>query len=135
MVSHICPVCGYHMEDPPERHNICPSCGTEFGYHDSGRTHEQLRRLWACSGASWWSPVDLKPNNWDPCKQLLAAGLGIRALDTDAWIDSGTAEGDARLPTPSGSSISLVKVVKIGDSGMIWGDVADYRTEAVFSAA
>lgn len=61
------------MEDPPQEYNICPSCGTEFGYHDSGRTHEELRHIWLSSGAQWWSPVDEKPDRWNPYEQLKKA--------------------------------------------------------------
>ena len=61
-----CPVCGYEMDDPPQDYNICPSCGTEFSYHDSGRTYEELRQIWLNSGAPWWSPVDKKPLGWSP---------------------------------------------------------------------
>jgi predicted amidophosphoribosyltransferase len=43
MTAHMCPVCGYGMEDPPQDYNICPCCGTEFGLHDAERTHDQLR--------------------------------------------------------------------------------------------
>jgi hypothetical protein len=77
-MKYLCPVCGYEMDDPPQDYNICPSCGTEFGYHDSGRTYEELRRIWLNSGAPWWSPVDKKPLGWNPYKQLFEAGLGFQ---------------------------------------------------------
>lgn len=71
-MKYLCPVCGYPMDDPPSDYNICPSCGTEFGYHDSGTSHEELRRQWVNSGAEWWSPVDQPPERWDPYEQLQA---------------------------------------------------------------
>jgi hypothetical protein len=67
---YICPVCGYPMSDPPRDYNICPSCGTEFGYEDSARSYESLRNAWFRSGAAWWSPVDPIPHGWNPLTQL-----------------------------------------------------------------
>jgi len=77
-MDHICPVCGYHMKEPPRDFNICPSCGTEFGYDDISMTHEELRRLWLDEGAQWWSEAQKKPAGWDPYNQLISAGLVVR---------------------------------------------------------
>ncbi len=47
-----CPVCGldWRWTEPrqlvSESFNICPQCGVEFGYQDSGYSHEHLRREW-----------------------------------------------------------------------------------------
>lgn len=70
MANRLCPVCGYEMRDPPTDYNICPCCGTEFGYDDAYLTHDDLRVEWLRAGAPWWSPVDPKPENWDPFRQL-----------------------------------------------------------------
>jgi hypothetical protein len=67
---NLCPVCGYLMRYPPVDFHICPSCGTEFGYEDAGRSYAELRAEWLRSGARWWSPVDSKPDGWDPYLQL-----------------------------------------------------------------
>jgi hypothetical protein len=67
---NMCPVCGYLMQYPPKDHHICPSCGTEFGYDDAGRTHAELRAEWLRAGANWWSPVNPRPGNWEPYIQL-----------------------------------------------------------------
>ena len=67
---NICPVCGYHLNRPPEDFTICPSCGTEFGYDDSGRTYAQLRAIWLRGGAKWWSKSTSAPEGWDPYLQL-----------------------------------------------------------------
>ena len=75
MVRHMnsCPVCGYReMPDPPEDFNICPCCGTEFGYTDAGITYEQLREKWRAHGAPWFSQSIQPPPDWDPRRQLLA---------------------------------------------------------------
>lgn len=56
-----CPVCDYAGldEDPAlQRFNICPRCGTEFGYDDAGPNREdrlsELRAIWIEGGARWW---------------------------------------------------------------------------------
>lgn len=79
---NLCPVCGYGMKYPPQDFHICPSCGTEFGYDDAGRTHASLRADWLRGGLQWWSPIDARPDNWDPYEQvseLLSASLWSRA--------------------------------------------------------
>lgn len=67
---NICPVCGYLLKWPPADFHICPSCGTEFGYDDAGRTHSELRAMWLRSGAEWWSPTTQRPEHWDAYLQL-----------------------------------------------------------------
>lgn len=68
---HTCPVCGYdRLSEPPRNFTICPCCGTEFEYDDAFATHAQLRAAWLRSGARWWSPVDPRPENWDPYLQV-----------------------------------------------------------------
>jgi hypothetical protein len=87
-MKYPCPVCGYRMDDLPQDYNICPSCGTEFGYHDAGRTYEELRQAWLKLGADWWSTVDEKPRGWNPYIQLFEAGL---AYDIGATATNATA--------------------------------------------
>lgn len=73
MTTYVCPVCGYdglarapyypdEWGSPSDE--ICPSCGTQFGYHDAGTRydtvkraarHEQLRAKWIAGGMRWWS--------------------------------------------------------------------------------
>ena len=67
---NICPVCGFLMRYPPRDWHICPSCGTEFGYEDVGRTHEELKNGWIARGMRWWSPVETPPIGWSPIEQL-----------------------------------------------------------------
>ena len=71
----LCPVCGFGLDQPPTDFNICPSCGTEFGYSDSGRSNEFLREQWLSHGAKWASKVDKKPKGWDPFVQLENLGF------------------------------------------------------------
>lgn len=43
-MKYTCPVCGDDLDGPPENHNICERCDTQFGYTDCTRSHEELRR-------------------------------------------------------------------------------------------
>jgi hypothetical protein len=75
-MTYTCPVCGYqNLPFPPLDYEICPSCGTEFEYHDARRTHAELRRMWVREGALWHSRVIPKPWRWDPFLQLINAGF------------------------------------------------------------
>lgn len=75
--TYVCPVCRYPDLDEPAydsfgcaSYNICPCCGTEFGYDDSTTAHSDLRRKWVSEGMQWWSKHRLEPNDWDPVWQL-----------------------------------------------------------------
>ena len=76
----LCPVCGYGMEDPPSDFNICPCCGTEFGYHDVNTSTNTLRAAWLRGGAKWWSTTDPEPDGWDPYVQVSALLSAPRSL-------------------------------------------------------
>jgi hypothetical protein len=72
---NICPVCGYKkLPRPPENFLICPSCGTEFGYDDFKKSHEELRYEWMSAGMHWFSRSRQRPANWNPLDQLASAG-------------------------------------------------------------
>lgn len=76
MAKHTCPVCGYPgLSEAPENFSICPSCGTEFGYHDSGVSYQELRDLWLREGAHWFSQVRMPPPKWNAYEQLISADL------------------------------------------------------------
>jgi hypothetical protein len=68
-----CPVCGFG--EPFSDWEICPSCGTEFGYDDCTVSHEQLRKRWMEAGANWWSSAIQSPVGWNPIAQLIAAEI------------------------------------------------------------
>ena len=71
-MKYLCPVCGYNeLDQPPNRYNICPSCGTEFDSDDLVLSHSELRKQWIDNGTRWWSEFVLPPNGWDPFGQLL----------------------------------------------------------------
>ncbi len=73
---HTCPVCGYNrLSRPAEDFLICPSCGTEFGYHDANTSVETLRLEWIASGAPWRSLVIARPADWNPILQLVRSNL------------------------------------------------------------
>jgi len=74
---NICLVCGYDsLDEPPydefgcSSFEICPCCGTEFGYDDSSVKHAELRGKWINTGKKWWSNNVSKPEDWDAEKQL-----------------------------------------------------------------
>lgn len=76
MNTYTCPVCGFDgLDEPPSHFNICPSCGTEFGYHDARRSHDVLREQWIERGARWHSRAVAPPVNWDAFSQLAKAGF------------------------------------------------------------
>lgn len=72
----ICPVCGYDkLYEAPyidgcASFNICPCCGTEFGYDDFTISHSILREKWIADGMIWWSKNLLPPDGWDTQQQL-----------------------------------------------------------------
>ncbi len=90
-----CPVCGYLLTSVPwtepaysykslAMFGICPCCGTQFGYTDTGgegwpdelrRIHRGLRGKWVSAGMPWRSSVTEPPEDWNPAAQLDAAGL------------------------------------------------------------
>lgn len=78
--STFCPVCGLDLKfkawdnGMPKDDEICPCCGTQFGYHDSTWNknpliHSELRQKWINGGMRWWSD-NSPPKNWDPKEQL-----------------------------------------------------------------
>lgn len=79
----MCPVCGYNgllsaaWDDDSPSDEICPCCGTQFGYDDFATTadarvarHRDLREEWVASGFPWFSTTRLRPHAWDPVEQL-----------------------------------------------------------------
>ena len=80
-MKYKCPVCGFNeLKEPAydkfgcSSFNICPCCGTEFGYHDSKISHKVLREKWVIACTPFHFEKE-KPKNWDPKKQLENAGL------------------------------------------------------------
>jgi hypothetical protein len=44
LMNYRCKMCGYdQMPFPPNRHNICPCCGIEYGVDDALESYERLR--------------------------------------------------------------------------------------------
>ena len=86
----MCPICGYDkLPGPAEDFLICPSCGTEFGYHDAAPTPEaveqrwkMLRDRWLATGPRWHSRLVPKPHDWDPFHQVMREGLALGLTST-----------------------------------------------------
>lgn len=87
--NFVCPVCGYPQLKEPAydrglpSYEICPSCGTEFGYDDAHATESRtdvlasLRQQWVDKGFPWSGVASEPPPNWNPAEQLASAGLPI----------------------------------------------------------
>lgn len=79
-----CPVCGFGgLYEPPwdndaASHEICPSCGTHFGFDDAAGgkadervlAHRTLREKWIEAGSPWFSRDRRQPDGWDALEQL-----------------------------------------------------------------
>ena len=73
----LCKVCGYNYGDyvwgedgKNPSFEICPCCGTEFGYEDATEKAILLsRKKWFDSGAKWHFSEE-KPKNWNLEEQL-----------------------------------------------------------------
>lgn len=75
-MKYTCPVCAFTgLDEPPDDFTICPSCGTEFDYHDLIRTYEELRSRWIATGPAWHSSVIPAPFQWKGMEQLKRGGL------------------------------------------------------------
>jgi hypothetical protein len=81
-----CPVCNYPLRIPAwhdglPSFDICPCCGTQFGYDDCcggdvnarAAWYRQARARWIAGGMVWWSPYPA-PAGWDARMQLAAVG-------------------------------------------------------------
>lgn len=101
MINNICPVCGYQLPWPPEDFHICPSCGTEFGYDDAGRTHAELRAQWIERGAHWWSRSTPAPVGWDPLVQLVTLEVASIQWQKALYASSDYQQMPARHPLQS----------------------------------
>jgi hypothetical protein len=89
------------MANPPSDYHICPSCGTEFGYDDAGRSYAELRTNWLRGGAKWWSPVDPQPDHWDGFVQVsnLLSGFSTILTASVAASDQPISTGLADMIT------------------------------------
>lgn len=85
MIQYTCPVCAYSsMPYPAVEGNICPCCGTEFGYDDTmGVTFLDLRNKWVNSRTPWFSPLESPPPGWNGIRQLILAGYDFT---WPAWL-------------------------------------------------
>jgi hypothetical protein len=84
----LCPVCGYpDLAEAPWSNGspsdeICPSCGTHFGYDDVAggdaarreQVYRHRRREWRSAGCPWFSPSTPPPSGWNPDTQFRAVG-------------------------------------------------------------
>jgi hypothetical protein len=78
MLNNInCRVCGFALgfepwgkDDSEPTWEICPCCGTEFGYEDSTIIGVmRARKRWIDNGAQWFNN-NKRPSDWDMNTQL-----------------------------------------------------------------
>jgi len=70
-MKYFCSVCGYDaLTKAPVDYNICPCCGTEFGYDDVAHSWDDLRTLWLSKGAHWFSKHTPPPPAWNVLNQI-----------------------------------------------------------------
>jgi hypothetical protein len=107
-MKYTCPVCAYDgLEEPPAYFTICPSCGTEFGYQDTLRGHDELRADWIAQGPIWQSSVIATPPQWNGMEQLRRGGLidyspvGAGTQTEIAVVEIGRHSAILDLPTGS----------------------------------
>lgn len=70
--------------ESPEDHFTCPSCGTQFGYDDIGRTIRELRNMWLRAGGRWFNPefpYFIRQRHWNAWDQLNSSGLDYDVPD------------------------------------------------------
>ena len=81
---YLCPVCGYPdlsetpwtNESPSDE--VCPSCGTHFGYDDVAagdaaerqQFYRRRRSEWRMAGCQWFSVSTHPPSGWNAERQL-----------------------------------------------------------------
>ena len=78
-----CPVCGFglkwDLDEATSANEICPSCGTQFGYDDAIRykrdeltqlVYRNLRKKWIEDGMRWDKGQSDPPEDWNPEEQL-----------------------------------------------------------------
>ncbi len=91
-MKYYCPVCAYSdLTFPPQDHNICPCCGTEFGYDDNSKSWDDLRQEWIDSGARWFSDSTSKPDDWNAYEQLYGRSNFLTTA-TNSFEDSLTTD-------------------------------------------
>jgi hypothetical protein len=112
-MSIMCPICGYpDIREPSLKWSICPSCGTQFGLTDRGRTHDEIRAMWIAGGARWHSSVVTRPPNWSPLQQLANINYKPTSEDVRAMVSRTEVASVALKP----SSVVRVRYVAVGIS-------------------
>jgi hypothetical protein len=79
-------------------YQICPSCGTEFGYTDFAvtqldrlRIHQSLLAKWLRTGPRWHAKWLPQPADWNPRKQIL----------------------ENRIPKPAAAPLSSLRTIHV----------------------
>ena len=135
-MNYVCPVCGYdELTEPPyddldlrtsSSFEICPCCGTEFGYTDSNLSHDALRAQWIMVGMTWHFASHERPKGWEPTAQLRAAGFSPDPASYDPALFEGTFSSDASVaPHACASMTNLLETPTI--PVVYYPNVREYR--------
>jgi hypothetical protein len=95
-----CKMCAYdEMPAPPERHNICPCCGIEYGVDDSFASYDELRNDWLRNGAPWFSKVEpyVPQVDWNAWDQLDRAQYSYSVPRPESTVNTQTVS----VPVPA----------------------------------
>ena len=101
-----CPVCGYDKFSAlVGLGDICPSCGTEFGFSDDEVSYDHLRHHWLMEGGKWWSRRVSKPAGWLVGQQLSKISYTPTIAEKVALLT----EGNLRIDNVDKSHIRVYK--------------------------
>jgi hypothetical protein len=109
VTAYPCPVCGFpNLPDPPVdmSYEICPSCGTEFGYTDFRRSHDELMSAWLRTGPRWFATWVAAPAEWNGRRQLIEHKVPKASMNASAE-PIGQPTADIR-PVPEQRMLRLV---------------------------
>ena len=115
-----CTVCGFDgLDESPAYFTICPCCGTEFGYDDFVRGHDELLAEWIVKGMQWHSSVSPRPAGWEPIEQLVRAGLvSYQSVAEDTRSEIGIVElgtDSIVVPFPAGNALITTVQYAVGN--------------------
>jgi len=110
-MNYSCPVCGYdRLVKPAADHNICPCCGTEFGYDDIAHSVEELRQRWTSLGLTWFSSYSPPPAGWNPAEQVARAGNVIVANQNPTLIFTSIGQNVSANSQYSQAAITIINL-------------------------
>lgn len=111
MTRYTCPVCAYsQMPYSADEGNICPCCGTEFGYDNTmGVTFRMIRDRWVVAHTPWFSPLDTPPTLWSGIAQLILADYEFTWPE---WLNVSTSRPTpVSVPGPRLANAQIIQLI------------------------